>query len=169
MTIMPPLVAIHPSPPATGSGLLAPVVSAAQTCASLAAYGVDLVYENHSRRVFLFALSTKVTGQRKRPPTNISTKSEPLMLKKGTLASPGNGLCQQRLSAARRAQQNALRNPLRRNPCKLLRIAEDSTISASSSLLLIRAGHVLKRLAVRSPIVIFARLFTRDFIALPPP
>ena len=45
-------------------------------------------------------------------PTNISTKSEPERLKKGTPASPAIGLGQQRLAGARRPdQQHALGDP----------------------------------------------------------
>ena len=44
-------------------------------------------------------------------PTNISTKSEPLRLKKGTPASPATALAEQRFARSRRAdQEHALRD-----------------------------------------------------------
>jgi len=67
--------------------LLALVVPAAETGAALAADGVDLVDEDQAGRV-LFPLVEKVRTLEAPTPTNISTKSEPLIEKKGTSASP---------------------------------------------------------------------------------
>ena len=67
--------------------LLALIVAAAEAGAAMAADGVDFVNEDDARRVFLGLLNMSRT--RLAPtPTNISTKSEPEIVKNGTLASP---------------------------------------------------------------------------------
>ena len=38
-------------------------------------------------------------------PTNISTNSDPLMLKKGTFGLPGHGFCQEGLAGPRRSHE----------------------------------------------------------------
>jgi len=48
---------------------------------------VNLIYEDNARRVLL-ALLEQIAHARRTSPTNISTKSEPEIEKKGTLASP---------------------------------------------------------------------------------
>ena len=69
-------------------GLLALVVAAAEAGAAMTADRVDLVDEDDAGRVLL-ALLEHVAHARLAPtPTNISTKSEPEMVKNGTLASP---------------------------------------------------------------------------------
>ncbi len=68
--------------------LLALVVAAAKTGAALATDRVDFVDEDDARRVAL-GLIEEVAYTRLAPtPTNISTNSEPEMLKNGTPASP---------------------------------------------------------------------------------
>jgi hypothetical protein len=68
-------------------GLLALVVAAAEAGATMAADGVDLVDEDDAGRCFL-ACSNMSRTREAPTPTNISTKSEPEMVKNGTLASP---------------------------------------------------------------------------------
>jgi hypothetical protein len=67
--------------------LLALVVAAAEAGAAVAADRVDLVDEHDAGRVLL-ALLEQIADARAPTPTNISTKSEPLIEKNGTLASP---------------------------------------------------------------------------------
>jgi hypothetical protein len=72
-------------------GLLALVMAAAQAGAAVAAHGIDFIDENDAGRVFL-ALQKRSRTREAPTPTNISTKSEPLMVKKGTPASPAMAL-----------------------------------------------------------------------------
>ena len=67
--------------------LLALVVSAAEAGAAVTSNRVNLVDEDDARRVLL-ACSKRSRTRLAPTPTNISTKSEPEMLKKGTPASP---------------------------------------------------------------------------------
>ena len=67
--------------------LLALVVTAAQAGATVAPDGVDLVHEDDAG-VFCLACSKRSRTREAPTPTNISTKSEPEMEKKGTPASP---------------------------------------------------------------------------------
>ena len=75
-------------------------------------------------------------------PTNISTKSEPLMEKKGTSASPGDGAREQSLAGSGRTdQQHALRNAAAEF-LKLLRIAQELDQLLHFVLRLLDAGDV---------------------------
>lgn len=67
--------------------LLTFIVATAEPRSPRSSDGVDLIDENDTGRL-LFACSN-ISRTREAPtPTNISTKSDPLMLKKGTPASP---------------------------------------------------------------------------------
>jgi hypothetical protein len=67
-------------------GLLALVVAAAHAGTTMAADGVDFVDEDDGERA---SWRSRTCRAREAPtPTNISTKSEPEMVKNGTLASP---------------------------------------------------------------------------------
>jgi hypothetical protein len=67
--------------------LFALVIAAAKACATMAADGVDFIDEDDARRVLL-GLLEHVAHTDAPTPTNISTKSEPEIVKNGTLASP---------------------------------------------------------------------------------
>ena len=76
-------------------------------------------------------------------PTNISTNSEPLRLKNGTLRLAGDRARQQRLAGAGRAdEQHALRECGRRGSCTSSGVFRNSTISLQLVLGLVDAGHV---------------------------
>ena len=68
--------------------LLALVVAAAEARAAMAADRVDLVDEDDAGRVLLRLIEHVAHAADAPTPTNISTKSEPEMVKNGTLASP---------------------------------------------------------------------------------
>ena len=72
--------------------LLAFVVTAAEPGAAVATDRVDLVDEHDRRRRVLRLLRTGRARVTRRRPTNISTKSEPLIEKNGTPASPATAL-----------------------------------------------------------------------------
>ena len=114
-------------------GLLAFIVSAAQASATVAAHSINLVDEDDAGRVLL-ALFKQVAHNGLAPtPTNISTKSEPEMEKKGMFASC-NRAGEQRFTGSRRPyEQHALRNA----PTEFLEFCGSrrySMISFSSSL-----------------------------------
>ena len=67
--------------------LLALVVAAAEAGTRVPPHGVDLVHEDDAG-AFCLACSKRSRTRVAPTPTNISTKSEPEMLKKGTPASP---------------------------------------------------------------------------------
>jgi hypothetical protein len=67
--------------------LLALVVTAAEAGAAMAADRVDFIDEDDAGRVLL-ACSNMSRTREAPTPTNISTKSEPEIVKNGTLASP---------------------------------------------------------------------------------
>ena len=67
--------------------LFALVVTTAEAGTALAADGVDLVDEDDAG-LFCFGLLEQVPNPEAPTPTNISTKSEPEMVKNGTPASP---------------------------------------------------------------------------------
>ena len=68
--------------------LLALVVAAAEAGAAMAADGVNLVDEDDAGRVLLALLEQVAHAADAPTPTNISTKSEPVIEKNGTPASP---------------------------------------------------------------------------------
>ena len=69
-------------------GLLALVIAVAEAGAAMAADRVDFVDEDDARRAIFLAWSNMSRTRLAPTPTNISTKSEPEMVKKGTPASP---------------------------------------------------------------------------------
>ena len=71
--------------------LLPLVVAASQTCAPVTSHRIDLIDEDDTGGVLL-ALVEEILTRDAPTPTNISTKSEPLMLRKGTSASPAMAL-----------------------------------------------------------------------------
>lgn len=58
-----------------------------KTCATLTPYRINFINENDTRSIFL-CVSNKSRTRDAPTPTNISTKSEPLIEKNGTPASP---------------------------------------------------------------------------------
>ena len=77
-------------------------------------------------------------------PTNISTKSEPEMVKNGTLASPAMARASKRLAGAGRAdQQRAFRN-LAAEPLEFVRIFQELDDLLEIFLRLIDAGDILE-------------------------
>ena len=72
-------------------GLLALIVAAAMAAATMATHGVNFVDKDNAGRLFL--AWSNISRTREAPtPTNISTKSEPEIEKKGTFASPAMAL-----------------------------------------------------------------------------
>ena len=118
--------------------LFALVVPAAQACASLAAHGVDLIDEDDAGMVF-WPLSNRSRTREAPTPTNISTKSEPEMEKKGTPASPATALASRVLPVPGGPTSSTplgMRAP--RVLYSLEGILQEPTISRSSSLFLVR-------------------------------
>ena len=78
-------------------------------------------------------------------PTNISTKSEPLIEKNGTLASPATARASKRLAGSRRAhQQHALRDAAA-ELLELLRFLQELDDFLQLALRFFRAGDVAER------------------------
>ena len=117
-----------------------------------------------------FLASSKRSRTRDAPtPTNISTKSEPEMLKNGTPASPATALASRVLPVPG--------GPTRRTPFGILAPSlvnflgsfKKSTISSNSSFSS-RSPATFSKVTLRfSSVVIFARLFPKFIILLPPP
>ena len=77
-------------------------------------------------------------------PTNISTKSEPEIVKNGTFASPAMARASKRLAGAGRPdQQHALRD-LAAEPLELLRVLQELDDLLEFLLRLVDAGHILE-------------------------
>jgi hypothetical protein len=124
-------------------GLLALVMTAAQTGATVAADRIDLVDEDDAGRLLL-GLLEHVTHRLAPTPTNISTKSEPEMVKNGTLASPAMALASRVLpvpGGPTISTPRGMRPPRRWN---LPGSRRNSTSSLTSSLASSHAGHVGK-------------------------
>ena len=103
-------------------------------------------------------------------PTNISTKSEPDMLKNGTLASPATAFARSVLPVPGAPVNITPLGILAPSDVYLTGSLRKSTISSSSSFSSLRPATSLKVTLLSSPLTIRARLFPKFIIlALPPP
>ena len=112
--------------------LLALVIAVAEAGAAMAADGVDLVDEDDARRDFL-AWSNMSRTRLAPTPTNISTKSEPEMVKNGTPASPAMARASSVLPVPGEPTSSAPLGILPPSRANLLGSFRNSTISCSSS------------------------------------
>ena len=94
---------------------------------------------------FFFACSNMSRTRLAPTPTNISTKSEPEMVKNGTPASPAMARASSVLPVPGRAdEQRALRD-LAAEAAELLRVAQELDDFLKLLLRLVDAGHVVER------------------------
>ena len=77
-------------------------------------------------------------------PTNISTKSEPEMVKNGTLASPATARASQGLTGTRRADQQHALGDLAAQALELLRVLQELDDFLKLLLRLVDAGDVIE-------------------------
>ncbi len=119
--------------------------------------------------VFFFACSNRSLTLEAPTPTNISTKSEPLMLKKGTPASPATALANRVLPVPGGPTNSTPLGILAPSSTKRLGFFKNSTISLSSSFSSsapATSSNVTRRLL---SVCIFARLLPKLITLLPPP
>ena len=83
------------------------IVVAAHAGASSSCHGVDLIDEDDARRMF-FPSSNRSRTREAPTPTNISTKSDPEMLKNGTPASPATAFARRVLPVPGGTQEELL-------------------------------------------------------------
>ncbi len=105
-------------------GLLALIIATTQTGTALAADGIDFVDEDDAGAFFL-AFSNMSRTRAAPTPTNISTKSEPEMLKNGTLASPAMDFANSGLARTRWANQQQTTGNTAAQLVELARVFEE--------------------------------------------
>ena len=118
-----------------------------------------------------FLASSNISLTREAPtPTNISTKSEPDMLKNGTLASPATAFARSVLPVPGAPVNMTPLGILAPSEVYLTGSLRKSTISSSSSFSSLSPATSLNVTLLSSPLIIRARLFPKFIIlALPPP
>ena len=114
--------------------LLALLVAAERALHARLAERVELVDEDDARAPSLRPAGTRSRMRAAPTPTNISTNSDPLRLKKGTCASPATARASSVLPVpGGPTSEHALRESGRRGSCSFFGFLRNSTISFSSS------------------------------------
>ncbi len=135
---------------------------------ALAADSVDLVEEDDAGRGFACLLEEVAHRGLAPTPTNISTKSLPLIAKNGTLASPAMALASSVLPVPARHQQHAARHAAA-EPRERLGSLRKAMISVTSSLASSTPATRSKVTLAWSGVIIFTRLRPKDMIPPLPP
>ena len=93
---------------------------------------------------FFFACSNMSRTRLAPTPTNISTKSEPEIVKNGTLASPAMARASKRLAGARRTDEQRALGNLAAEPLEFVRVFEEFDDLLKIFLGFIDTRHVLE-------------------------